>query len=299
MKVGLSTQINLAIVRNCFLTKVIQPFINEGGDQFGVFLSVYFAFIWPLGLLAMIQCIYYRHADQNFTSKISPALDNLRPGQLQYLNHLLQSLRLYLSIIILVHLREHPSLQIILLLIFTQLMQIYLILVRPYSEGYLNYVALANELFIHAYLYQLLALLMIWIDESDMQEYCLIATEVVALIFNITVLGLKVGFGISRQVKRWVMRWRLSRVKIVQNNEEVFVSSENEGNPTLCTKDAPRVHKKSGNEDVFESSSDDDVVKRRRHKQINKFSHLSEIHLLMQQAIDNQIRGEGVQSTKY
>ena len=86
---------------------------------------------------------------------------------------------------ILVLLRNYPSIQILTLLFLSFMTQIYQIKCKPYIQNYKNHVSLFNEFAISCFLYTSLALTEI----NSFETYRTLAGWALVAILSLTVLG--------------------------------------------------------------------------------------------------------------
>ncbi len=117
-------------------------------DLSGNFAGSLLTFITiPLGLLYPLSMTFYLWKSPDPSSPhTSSLIERLNPATLSTrICHLLELLRLYLTVCFLVSFRDTPSLQILFLYLLTLAKQAYLLTLCPFAAPRDNLVALINE----------------------------------------------------------------------------------------------------------------------------------------------------------
>ena len=165
--------------------------MNTSGSLVGSICAVAFctfAVLFPIGAARILWINRKKLTTPLFAQRFGTLGDRLSGrSYASLLGVVIQLVRLFVSVIILVKLRDYPGVQIMALLGVAICYQGYLVSVKPYEEPRENKAALMNEFFVSLYLYATLLLTDFnlkgkWRNETAM---LMLATLLTSIGFNV------------------------------------------------------------------------------------------------------------------
>ncbi|TNV86552.1 hypothetical protein FGO68_gene222 [Halteria grandinella] len=197
---------------------------GEGLASFIAFLIVITFILTPLAFLLVLirNKDFIEIQQQQYLDRYGTITYNLKTIRFsQYIYHTLTVQKWQVTAIMLVFLRDTPSLQTIVLLFQSVMMQIYLIRYKPFIEPRDNHLELINELLYCIYIYSYI-MISDYFDlqqiNTDSQIFCkqlggwtLIGLIGASLLINI---GFMIWNGVKEVKSRLPPRWRRAKLRI-------------------------------------------------------------------------------------